>query len=388
MLDGAIPLHRTMLVPADKASLERLLEIEDRNAVYPLDDLIGISGLPFKATEAAVANIAKEGIRNPSYERAAEVLNEKCFYNISPSQVKRITDYVGALVFTDDTKRAEEAKQFEGARIDRRRCKDDVLYIEFDGSYYLENIEDTKGCEWKECKIATAFKKSDMREWGNDSTEILKRDYVGIIGSSDEMKNHLLALAARNGLFETKTLVVITDGAKWILPMVRRLFPHAVPILDKFHAKENAGKFAMAVKRGKLQKKEYADHLCDLIDKGDVTQLLKDLEKYKDFKQKGVVNFYDYVFRLQDCMHYDEYEARGFLVGSGHIESTHRHVMQDRMKCSGQHWNRMYGQGILSLKSSYEADKWDEVEALISNDYREHRDLSMSSKNKVSEVES
>ena len=48
----------------------------------------------------------------------------------------------------------------------------------------------------------------------------------------------------------------------------------------------------------------------------------------------------------------------------------------------------MYGQGILSLKSRYEADKWDEVEALISNDYREHRDLSMSSKNKVSEVES
>ncbi len=98
MLDGLVSLKRTMLIPADKASAEKLLEIEGRNAVYPLDDLIGINGIPFKATEAAVANIAKEGIRSSSYEKAAKVLNERCFYDVSPAQVKRITDYVGELV--------------------------------------------------------------------------------------------------------------------------------------------------------------------------------------------------------------------------------------------------------------------------------------------------
>ena len=373
MLDGVITLHRTMLIPADKASAEKLLETEGKNAVYPLDDLAGINNIPFKATEAAIARIAKEGIISQSYEKAAQTLNEVCFYDISPSQVKRITDYVGGLVYADDEQRAQKASSFEGERIDRRKCKNDVLYIEFDGSYYLENIEDGQGCEWKECKIAVAFKASDMREYANDNTVILHRDYVGYIGSVDEFKHYLFALAKRNGLYEIKDIVTITDGAKWILPLVKNMFPQATPILDLYHAKENAGEFAKAIKRGKKQKQEFADYLCDLIEKGDVDKLIEVLKPHKDFRRKGVVNLYDYIVRLKDCMHYDEYRAKGYLVGSGHIESSHRYVMQDRMKRSGQHWNREKGQGVLSAKCRYEADKWHDVEELIRIDYLRHR---------------
>ena len=372
LIDGVVTIRRTMLIPADEKSAQTLLELEGVSSVYPLDVILGIDKNPFKATYKAIAQIAKEGIRNPSYRRAADILNTYHYYEISPSQVKRIVDYVGALIYADDCRRAEESKSYYNFNIDLRKCKKDVLYLEFDGSYYLENVLDESGCEWKECKIAIAFKKSDMQEWGNNTTEIKKRDFVGYIGPSDDFKAHLLALAVRNNAFSVREMVVITDGAKWILPVIRELFPHATPILDMFHAKENAGKFAFAVKR-KNQRKKFADQLCDLIDAGDTEELLRVLEPHKDFKQPGVVNFYDYVNRLQDCMHYDVYKQKGYLVGSGHTESSHRYVMQDRMKRPGQHWNRENGQGILSAKCRYESDNWDNVEELIYNDFEVFR---------------
>ena len=368
-LDGVVELRRTMLIPADKESEEKLLELDGRTGLFPLDELIGIDKIPFKATYQAMAMIAKEGIRCGSYREAASILNDYHHYDISPAQVKRITDYVCSLVYDDDCKKAEHAKSFEGAHIDRRKCRKDVLYLEFDGSYYLENIMDAPGCDWKECKIAIAFCQSDIVKWGNDTAEIKKKDYAGYIGSADEFKYHLIALAERNGLFSCKEIVVITDGAKWILPLIREIFPQATPILDLFHAKENAGKFAKAVIKGKKKQQVYADKLCELIDKGEVDELLRILEPYKNFKREGVVNFYSYVDRLKDCMHYDQYIEKGYLVGSGHIESSHRYVMQDRMKRPGQHWNREHGQGILSAKCRYESDNWSSVIELIRVDY-------------------
>lgn len=373
MQDGVVSIRRTILVPEDKESARILLESDNINCVYPLDSIIGIDGIPFKATYKAVATIAKEGIRSRSYREAAQRLNERHHYDISPSQVKRIVDYVGDLVYSNDCQQAKEASSYKGIIIDRRKCKKDVAYLEFDGSYYLENNSEGNGCEWKECKIATAFKKSDIREWGKDTTEIKKRDYTGFIGSSEEFKDHLLALAVRNDFFNIKEMVVITDGAKWILPFIKEVFPQAVPILDLFHAKENAGKFAYAVKRGKNQKKEYADELCRLIEEGNIDELMKVLTPYKDFKSPGVVNFYHYVDRLKECMHYDEYRSKGYLVGSGHIESTHRYVMQNRMKGPGQHWNQRNGQGVLSSKCRYESDNWDSVVRLIYEDYEKCR---------------
>lgn len=373
MLDGVVSIRRTILVPEDEESARKLLELDGINCIYPLDAIIGIERIPFKATYKALAAIAKEGIRSKSYREAAQRLKEHHHYNISSSQVKRVVDHVCNLVYSNDCQQAESASSFKGKVIDRRKCKKDVAYLEFDGSYYLENISEGIGCEWKECKIAIAFKKSDIRVWGNNTTEIKKRDFVGYIGASDDFKNHILALAVRNGFFNTKEMVVITDGAPWILPVIKELFPHAVPILDLFHAKENAGKFAYIVKRGKNQKKEFADELCRLIEEGNIDELIRVLSPYKDFKKAGIVNLYKYVDRLKECMHYDEYRSKGYLLGSGHIESAHRYVMQNRMKGPGQHWNKENGQGVLSGKCRYESDNWDSVVQLIYEDYERCR---------------
>ena len=375
-LGGKLTLMRTLLIPSDETSAKILKEIEKVKGIYPLDQVLMIDKAPFKATYRMMAAVAKEGIRCTSYPRSAAEIAEKYHAEISPAQVKRITDYVGHLTYLDDCSRADAAKAAENKKIDRRkrrRRKNDVLYIEFDGSMVDTRVE-SEGSSWKECKIAIVFSSANFHCWTNRKGEkcqaMGKRDIVGIIGSVDDFRYHVLALAKRNDYDYCSEVIVITDGARWIMPFVEKTFPRATHILDKFHAKENASKFANAVKRGKNQKDLYTKKLNELIDAGDVEGLLKATEPYKDWKPRnGILNFHTYVDSHKQCMDYPQYEKKGYFVGSGAIESCHRYVMQNRMKQPGQRWNVETGQGILSLKSRYESGNWVDVIEICKSDY-------------------
>ena len=370
---GEIEYSRASLIPADKESAITLWETEHRKSVFPLDCALGVDVLPFKVSCQMMCAIAKEAVRSRSYSDASANIAEKFHIAMSSVQVEKVTDYVGELVFSSQLLEAREAEKSYYRKVDgrrRRRRKNDILYLELDGA--MVHVRDKKdGDGWMESKHAIAFNSSDIyyyntAEGPNTGHRIMKRDFIGFIGSADEFKYHFYALAKRNDCDFCSELVVISDGALWIRDLVRELLPKATHILDLYHAKENAGKFAQAVKRGKTQKKEFADLLCSLIDNGNVDELLKVLEPYKDEKlPPGVLNFYRYIDNHKDCMNYPVYKSKGYFVGSGAIESGNIRLMQNRMKLQGMRWKLSSGQQMLSLKAKYESNKWDEVEALM-----------------------
>ena len=50
---------------------------------------------------------------------------------------------------------------------------------------------------------------------------------------------------------------------------------------------------------------------------------------------------------------YDAYLEQGLLIGSGPIESAHRHVIQRRMKQAGQHWEERGGRRMARMRAAY-----------------------------------
>jgi hypothetical protein len=48
---------------------------------------------------------------------------------------------------------------------------------------------------------------------------------------------------------------------------------------------------------------------------------------------------------------------KGFLIGSGAIESAHRHVLQQRLKLSGQRWTKPGRQQIANLRFVYKSNE-------------------------------
>lgn len=371
-LFGEIQYSRASLIPADKESAKILWETEQKKSVVPLDCALGVDVLPFKITYQMMCRIAKEAVRARSYSDASNCIMEKYHVSISPVQVENVTDYIGSLIFDKQKQEAQAAKDSINIKIDgrlRRRRKNDILYLELDGA--MVHIRDKKdGDGWMESKHAIAFHSSDIHYYEKDGEikghRIIRRDFIGYIGSAEDFRYHFYALAKRNECGLCSEVVVISDGAIWIQDMIHDLLPKATHILDLYHAKENAGKFANAVKRGKNQKKEFADELCKLIDNGDVTQLLSLLTPYKDEKlPPGVLNFYKYVDNHKNCMNYPLYKSKGYFVGSGAIESGNIRLMQNRMKLQGMRWKLSSGQGMLSLKAKYESNKWEEVTTLM-----------------------
>ncbi|MCR4655751.1 MAG: UPF0236 family protein [Lachnospiraceae bacterium] len=370
---GEIQYSRASLIPADKNSARILRETENRKSVFPLDIALGVGSLPFKISCQMMCAIARETVRARSYSDASTNIEEKYHVTMSSVQVEKVTDFVGAIVYDEQLKEAEIAEGLSHNKVDgrlRRRRKNDILYLEVDGA--MVHVRDKKdGDGWMESKHAIAFNSSNVHYYQSGGGEItghriLSRDFTGYIGSADDFKYHFYALAKRNDCDHCSELVVISDGALWIHDIVKELLPKATHILDLYHAKENAGKFAQAVKRGKNQKKEFADELCDLIDSGNVSGLLKVLEPYKEEKfPPGVLNFYKYVENHKDCMNYPLYKSKGYFVGSGAIESGNIRLMQNRMKLQGMRWKLSSGQCMLSLKAKYESNKWDEVESLM-----------------------
>ena len=370
---GEIGYSRASLIPADKESARILQETENKKSIFPLDCALGVDVLPFKISCQMMCAIAKEAVRARSYSDASINIEEKYHVQLSSVQIEKVTDFIGALVFKAQLQEAKEAESLSHQKVDgrlRRRRKNDILYLELDGA--MVHVRDKKdGDGWMESKHAIAFHSSDVYYFKSDTGEdtghrIMNRDFIGLIGSAEDFKYHFYALAKRNACDLCSELVVISDGALWIRDIVRELLPKATHILDLYHAKENAGKFAQAVKRGKLQKKEFADELCRLIECGNISDLLKVLIPYKDQKfPPGVLNFYKYIENHKECMNYPLYKRKGYFVGSGAIESGNIRLMQNRMKLQGMRWKMSSGQGMLSLKAKYESNKWDEVEFLM-----------------------
>jgi hypothetical protein len=412
-LYGTIKFSRTILSPEDKQSAKKLLDEFGKKTVCPVDDALGISDIPFKITRKAMSAIAREATKARSYSDAALELKIKFGEPISISTVERVTNYVGALMLQVQSKQMENAKKLsESRKIDARtirKQRDDVLYIETDGAMIHvrdkehvgmtnEEIRSNVKCMkhepgWTESKHAICFHARDVRYCFEDQDgtrhsgrlddilqlqgtdakvirhKIEKRDCIGYIGKSDQFQYHLLALAERNDWVRCSKVVILSDGAAWIKTAKQTVFnrKNVIQILDLFHAKENAGKFANEVRYTAKQRKQYADHLCDLIEQGKVDDLLKELETYKDRKMNpGVPNLYTYVVNNKDNMDYPKYKKEGLFVGSGAMESANIYMMQNRMKLQGMRWNVETGRYMLCLKSYHESHAWECVEDALS----------------------
>jgi len=410
-LYGTIKFSRTILAPGDKQSAKKLLDEFGKRTVCPVDDALGISDIPFKITRKAISSIAREATKARSYSDAALELNIKFGEPISITTVERVTNYVGALMLQVQCEQVENARKLSDTRkADARRIRkqrDDVLYIETDGAMIHVRDKEHVGMTneeihangnakhrkhepgWTESKHAICFHARDVKYFfedpdgtrhsgrleevlrlqGSDTKvinhKIEKRDCIGYIGKSDQFQYHLLALAERNDWVHCSKVVILSDGAAWIKTAKQTVFnrKNVIQILDLFHAKENAGKFANEVRHDISQRKKYADHLCNLIEQGKVDDLLKELEGYKDRKMNpGVPNLYTYIFNNKDNMNYPKYKKEGLFVGSGAMESANIYMMQNRMKLQGMRWNVETGRYMLCLKSYHESHAWECVE--------------------------
>lgn len=131
---------RTVYVPADKQSAELLWSRYSLKAVIPLDMALGIDKLSFKVSPQMMLDITRRAINSRSYEELQRTYLEDWHIEVSDDHIRRITNYVGQMIYKDDCDKRDIALQhLKWLEMTPERpvsTNHHVLYIEMDGAMF------------------------------------------------------------------------------------------------------------------------------------------------------------------------------------------------------------------------------------------------------------
>jgi hypothetical protein len=69
-----------------------------------------------------------------------------------------------------------------------------------------------------------------------------------------------------------------------------------------------------------------------------------------------------YLRNNRDYMHYQDYLAHGYPIGTGVIEGACRHLVKDRFERAGMRWSKVGAQVMLDLRAVYLNGDWDDFQ--------------------------
>lgn len=216
---------------------------------------------------------------------------------------------------------------------------------------------------WKEAKLGAVVRNGDRNA-----------RYVGVWGDQDEFHQSMRTALDAERWQSWKRVVWLADGlrANWIL--AETVCPIAVQILDIIHAIENGvqcGRVLLGEQSSLLVL--WRQRIQQLLHVGDVDALVAELmdclPEVNDAGVEELNRVIGYYRHNQSRMEYPRYRSEGLPIGSGIVESAHRHVLQKRMKLAGQHWSLHHGRRMVTLRAAYRTTGPERFHAAINRAY-------------------
>lgn len=156
--------------------------------------------------------------------------------------------------------------------------------------------------------------------------------------------------ALRRGLGQAKTVIALTDGARYNRTIIQMHFPQAIHIVDLFHAYEHLSAIAHILwgHEAKAPKS-----WRNLLEAGDIALLVRKAGQRLPASaksKKSLLKELRYFEHNAMEMRYAEFRRKKFFVGSGVVEAGCRTVIGERLKQSGMHWSVRGANAIIALR--------------------------------------
>ncbi len=268
---------------------------------------------------------------------------------ISSNLVRRVVDRVGRRSARASTEQALQEACRQAPEEPPRS-----LVVAGDGSMLL-----TREDGWRETKVAVVARSEDIIEMKNARRAVSDARYVAVLGDKDEFRASLDAALKAERADEATQVAWLADGAKWNWAIATELCPFAIQILDLMHAIQNGtdcGKVLLG--DGDAALGLWQQRITQLIN-GDspdaaIRELMDCLPLVDSAEQLSALNQLVGYYRDNDKrMRYRTFLEMGLPIGSGIVESAHRHVLQIRMKRAGQRWSIKRARSMAYLRALY-----------------------------------
>ncbi|MBA3604343.1 MAG: hypothetical protein H0W50_12075 [Parachlamydiaceae bacterium] len=223
-----------------------------------------------------------------------------------------------------------------------------------------EGKQDKRRCrnlKWKEARLCF------VREV-NQVTPI----FYATMGDVERVGQLLYRAALRVGLGARTKIHGVGDGAKWIADQMKRVFCKNVKyLIDFYHVSEylaEAAEYGWTSEKGKWREENQ-----NLLKQSKHEEVLQKIslrlpidwkeKKEEDIENTPVEKCYRYLDNRRDQLDYKDAIEKGLPIGSGEIESSHRYVIQKRLKIAGAWWRSDTAEWMLNLRVLRANNDWD-----------------------------
>lgn len=318
-------------------------------AFSPLDEELelGSGSLSPQAQEWLV----RLGVWMP-FKQAAQMLGALTGIQVSQATARRQTEVAGA---ADEAVQTAEVEEIKRALPQTPKGAAQQL-LSADGAF----VPLVHG-EWGEVKTLALGEVQSSRQ-GEPCTRHLA--YFSRVAEAGTFEELALVETHRRGLEQARAVCAVLDGAEWLQGLVDYHRPDALRILDFAHAAEYISAIGQAVNNAgtDLGATWLSEQLHRLKHDGPLEVLAELRALREDLPQVGEVGErLAYLEQRVDQRQYPTYQAQGWPIGSGRVESAHKVVMQARLKGAGLHWQRTNVNPMLALRTAVCNDRWAEA---------------------------
>jgi hypothetical protein len=318
-----------------------------KHGFYPVDRLLDLpeEGELTAEMEKRVLDFAVNDVYGEAVARWSLHYDEP----ISDNLLRRVAARVGRQCETADQGRLQEQLK------PRAPAAAEVLVVETDGS-----MLPIRGAEpWKEAKVGIVYR-HDVKQ--RAPTPESAR-YVSVLGGQSEFAAVLEEALDVEDIDNCGSVVWLGDGAVCNWRLADHLAPDATQILDWHHAVEHAvdcGKVLLGddspwipIWQKRCEQLLAAGNPDAVIAQLTACTSETDRRRDKAAALSAIDNLVRYYTNNAERMEYDHYRDRGYPIGTGAIESAHRHVLQTRMKRAGQRWALRCARRMARLRAAY-----------------------------------
>jgi hypothetical protein len=187
----------------------------------------------------------------------------------------------------------------------------------------------------------------------------------------------------RRGTETAGVVCAVQDGAPWLQELIALHRPDAVRILDFAHAVQQISMVGQAVwGAGSVEAAAWLDRQCHTLKHDDPDQVLAAIRAVPVDKAAVPVQaaatrdaVQGYLESRRAQIAYAAFQAAGYPIGSGIVESANKLVVEARLKGSGMHWARENVNGMVALRALVCSHRWAEGWAAIRAQWQQERAL-------------
>jgi hypothetical protein len=184
--------------------------------------------------------------------------------------------------------------------------------------------------------------------------------YGATLGSAETASWLWRATAQAAGLGEHTRVHGVGDGAPWIVDQFQENFGgQGRYLLDFYHVSEYLAAAALVIKP--KNPKRWRQRQQGRLLENKLASVLRALQPHRESETAvapPVKAAYQYLHKRRDHLDYATARCQGLPIGSGEIESGHRHVIQQRLKLAGCWWKETHAQSMLNLRVARANNLW------------------------------